>query len=238
MIPKPKVRSDRKSAIAVGVLFIIATVAAIISVGILAPIITDPDYLMKFSATANQVVIGALLDLLGAGAFVVLAVVIFPVLKKHNETIALGYVVARIIEAVPFIIANISLLSLITLSQEYISASAPEASYFVPVGSELLAVYDWNQLLGPRVFASLAAVPFYYLLYQSKLLPRWISVWGLIGAPLYLASGLLGMFGLLDPASPILILLFLPAALLEMVMAVWLIVKGFNSNPLETEERV
>jgi hypothetical protein len=93
-----------------------------------------------------------------------------------------------------------------------------------------LAAYDWNQLLGPRVFASLAAVPFYYLLYQSKLLPRWISVWGLIGAPLYLASGLLGMFGLLDPASPILILLFLPAALLEMVMAVWMIVKGFNSS--------
>ncbi len=221
-------KTTKNTAKLVGILFIIATVAAIISVGILAPILTDPDYLTNFSVNANRVVTGALLDLLGAGAFVALAVVIYPILKKHNETIAVGYIVARIIEAVPFIIANISLLSLVSLSQEYVGVSAPDTSYFMPVGSGLLAAYDWNQLLGPRVFASLAAVPFYYLLYQSKLLPRWISVCGLIGAPLYLASGLLGMFGLLEPTSPILILLFLPAALLEMVMAVWLIVKGFN----------
>jgi len=222
-------KTNKTTAKLVGTLFIIATVAAIISVVILAPILTDPAYLISFSENANLVVIASLLDLLGAAAFVGLAVVIYPILKKHNETIALGYVVARIIEAVPFIIANISLFSLITLSQEYIGASAPNASNFLPVGSGLLAAYDWTQLLGPRVFASLAAVPFYYLLYQSKLLPRWISVWGLIGAPLYLASGLIGMFDLLDPASPILIVLFIPAALLEMVMAVWLIVKGFNS---------
>ena len=232
MTTEMTLRTHKKTAIAVGVLFIIATVSAIISVVVLAPHITDPDYLTHFSASANQVVIGALLDLTGAGAFVALAVVLFPVLKKHHETIALGYVVARIIEAVPFIIANISLLSLITLSKEYLAAPALEAAYFVPAGSSLLAAYDWNQLIGPRVFASLAAVPFYSLLYQSKLLPRWISVWGLLGAPLYLASGLFGMFGVLDPASPILILLFLPAALLEMVMAVWLIAKGFNPSAI------
>ncbi len=91
-------------------------------------------------------------------------------------------------------------------------------------------------MLGPRVFASLAALPFYYLLFQSKLLPRWISVWGLIAAPLYLASGLLAMFDLVDPFSPILVLLFLPAALLEMVLAVWLIVKGFNSSETKSQE--
>jgi hypothetical protein len=90
-----------------------------------------------------------------------------------------------------------------------------------------------GQLLGARVFASLAALPFYYLLYQSRLLPRFISIWGLVGAPLYLASGLLAMFSLVDPLSPILILLFLPAALLEMVLAVWLIVRGFNRSATE-----
>jgi len=98
----------------------------------------------------------------------------------------------------------------------------------------LLATYDWTQLLGPRVLASLAALPFYTILYQSKLLPRWISVWGLIGAPLYFAACLLPMFGLLDPFSPIGVLLFLPAALLEMVLAVWLIVKGFNSSAIDS----
>lgn len=233
MTIKETASTNKKTARIVGILFIIATVAAIISVALLAPTLSDPDYLVTFSENKTQVVIGALLDLVGAGAFIALAVVIFPVFKKHSEPIALGYVVARIIEAIPFIIANVSLLSLLTLSQNYSQAASPDTAYFLPVGTGLLAAYDWNQLLGPRIFASLAALPFYYLLYQSKILPRWISVWGFIGAPLYLASGLIGMFGLVDPASPVLILLFLPAALLEMVLAVWLIAKGFNSSAVD-----
>jgi hypothetical protein len=235
MTTREKLNSSKKTARIVGVLFIIATVAGVLSQAFLGSILNSPDYLINVSANEYQVVIGAFLDLMGAGAFVGLAIAIFPIFKKHNERIALGYVVTRSFEAVPFIAANISLLSLLTLSQDYVQAAAPDASYFIPVGTGLLAAYDWNQLLGPRVFASLAALPFYYLLYQSKLLPRWISVWGLLGAPLYLASGLLGMFGLVDPFSPILVLLFLPAALLEMVLAVWLIVKGFNTSAIVSE---
>ena len=112
--------------------------------------------------------------------------------------------------------------------QEYVQAGT-DTAYFIPLGTGLLAAYDWTQLLGPRILAALAALPFYYLLYRSKLIPRWLSVWGLVGAPLYLASGLLGMFGL-DPYSEISILMFLPHALNEMVLAVWLIIKGFNSS--------
>lgn len=232
---KDKTNSSKRVAKIVSVLFIIATIAAILSVAFLGSVLSNPDYLISFSANGTQVLVGALLDLIGAGAFVGLAVVIFPILKKHNETIALGYVVARSFEAVPFVIANISLLSPVTLSQKYGQVGALDASNFLPVGASLRAVYDWTQLLGPRVLASLAALPFYYLLYQSKLLPRWMSVWGLIGAPLYLASGLLPMFGLVDLASPLLIILFIPAAVLEMVLAVWLIVKGFNSAAIVSE---
>ena len=226
---KPQ-ETSKKTARTVGILFIVATVAGILSVAFLGSVLADPDYLINFSRNANQVIIGALLDLLGAGAFVGLAIVIFPVLKKHNEAIALGYVVARMIEAVPFIIANTSLLAILALSQGYVSAATSDAPNFLPVGTGLRALYDGNQLLGPRVFASLAALPFYYLLYQSKLLPRWISVWGLLGAPLYFASGMLAIIGLVDPSSTFSILLFFPAALLEMVLAVWLIVKGFNEG--------
>ena len=230
MTIKGKTNSDKKTAITVGVLYIIATVAGILSIVLLGPLLADPDYLTNFAANANQIVTGALVDLIGAGAFVALAVIIFPILKRFSGRTALGYVVARSIEAVPFIIANISLLALLTLSQEYVQATAPDVSNFLPIGAGLLATYDWAQLLGPRIFASLAALPFYYLLYQSRLVPRWMSVWGLAAAPLYLASGLLAMYGIVDPFSPILVLLFLPAALLEMVLAVWLIVKGFNSS--------
>jgi hypothetical protein len=108
----------------------------------------------------------------------------------------------------------------------------PDAANFIPVSTGLRAIYDVAQLLGPRILASLAALPFYSLLYRTSLLPRWISVWGLLGAPLYFASGMLAIIGLVDPLSPILVILFLPAALLEMVLAIWLIVKGFNPTAL------
>ena len=124
--------TNKKTARRVGVLFIIATVAGILSVAFLGSVLSDPDYLVNFSTNANQVIIGALLDLLGAGAFVGLAVVIFPILKKHNETIAIGYVVARMIEAVPCIIANTSLLAILALSQGYVSSATSDASNFVP----------------------------------------------------------------------------------------------------------
>lgn len=217
-----------KTARIVGGLFIMATVTGALSVALLNPVLSDPNYLTHLSANANRVVGGALLDLIGAGAFVGLAVVIFPIFKRHNENIALGYVVARSFEAVPFIIANISLLSLLTLSQEYGQASAFDASGFPPAGIQFMAVYDWGQLLGPKIFAGLAGLPFYYLLYQSKLVPRFLSLWGLIGIPGILAAGFLAIFGF-NPYSTISILLFLPYALNEMVLAIWLIVKGFNS---------
>ena len=230
MTTKERVNSTRRTAIIVGVLFIIATVAGVLSVAFLGPVLANPDYLINFAANGNQIILGALLDLVGAGAFVGLAIVIFPVLKNHNESIAIGYIVARSFEAVPFIVANLSLLSLLVLSQEYVGMSTPDAANFMPVGTGLRATYDVAQLLGPRILASLAALPFYTLLYRTKLLPRWMSVWGLLGAPLYFASGMLAMIGLVDPLSPILVFLFLPAALLEMVLATWLILKGFNSS--------
>jgi hypothetical protein len=221
-------KMNKRTAMIVGILFIISTVAGVLNLGFLVPLLDDPEYLVNVSANENQWIIGVFLDLICAGAFVGIAVVIFPVLKRFNETIALGYVVARSFEAVPFIIGVIGLLSLLTLSQAYAQAGA-DVSHFQPLGTGLVAAYDWTQLLGPRIFAALAALPFYYLLYRSKLIPRWLSVWGLVGAPLYLISGLFGMFGL-DPFSTISILLFLPQALNEMVLAVWLIVRGFDSS--------
>lgn len=224
-----------KTARIVGALFILATVAGATSaLGILDPMLTAPDYLVKFSENENGVIIGAILDLIGAGAFVGVAIAIFPVFKKYNESIALGYIVARSFEAVPFIVANIILLGLLALGQDYVKAGATAASSFLPSSTALLAAYDWSQLLGPRVLAGLAALPFNYLLYKSRLIPRFISVWGLVGAMGSIVAGLLNMFGL-DPWSTVSGLLIFPHALNEMFLAVWLIVKGFNSPATAAE---
>jgi len=154
--------------------------------------------------------------------------VMFPILKKHDESLALGYVGARIFEGFFDAVMAIGLLLLLTLSQEFVNAGAPVASYFQTSGALLLAVYDWSNVLENFPYA-LGGLIFNYLLYKSKLIPRWLSVWGLIGATLMLATGLLRMF------DPSLIYLALPILVQEVVLAAWLIVIGFNSSAIASE---
>ena len=161
-------------------------------------------------------------------AVVVIPVMLFPIFKKHNEALALGYLASRIIESVILIVGSICLLSLLPLSQEFLKAGAPEASYFEVLGTLVLAISELIQLFGATIIFSLTALILNYVFYQSKLVPRFISVWGLIGVPLMFAAGLLGIFGF-SPFSTIGTLMVVPLALNEMVLAVWLIVKGFNS---------
>lgn len=221
--------SYRKTAIIVGVLFIIATVAGVLSL-LFTGSLNAPDYLIKVSANANQVIIGALLVLIMAFACAGIAIWLYPVIRKHNEALALGSVGFRLIEGVFHLVGVIGLLSLVTLSQEYVQAGAPDASYFQTSGTLLLAARDWAGVLGSFAFI-LGALMYYYIFYQSKLIPRWLSGWGLIGVPFWLAVSVLTMFGL-DPSSTISTLLYIPIAVNEMVLAVWLIVKGFNPSAI------
>jgi len=221
--------SNRKTAVVVGVLFIAATVLSLISTSLTGSVIGAPDYLVNVSANANQVIVGVLLLLAAALSVVLIPAMMFPILRQHNEGIALGYLGFRVIEAVTLAVDAISLLLLISLSREYVRAGVTAASYFQTSGALLLAAHDWAFPLNPIVFG-LGALMFYYLLYQSKLIPRWLSVWGLIGAPLVLLLGLLGMFG------DIVIYLALPIAVQEMVLAIWLIAKGFNPTATAGKE--
>jgi len=224
--------STRKTAIIVGALFITATVVSMLEyIVIFPPILNAPDYLVNVSENENQAIIGVLFYLTNCAAVVVIPIMLFPIFKKYNEALALGYIGSRIIESVTLIVGSISLLSLLTLSQEYTQAAAPDDTYFQTLGTLLLAVTDWTHLLGAMIVFSLSAVILNYLLYQSKLIPRFISVWGLIGAISLLAAGLLGMFGL-SPSSTISIFLTIPIGLNEMVLAVWLIGKGFNLSAI------
>ena len=140
--------SNRKTAIIVGAFFIIATVAFSLSEIILPPILDDPDYLIDVSANENQVIIGALLVLIDSIAVAGIGIVIYPILKKHNETSAFGYAGTRIAEGVLFSINVITILTLLTLSKEFVMAGAPDASYYQTLGTLLIAAGDWSFLLG------------------------------------------------------------------------------------------
>jgi len=226
------VNSNRKTAVIVGVLFISATVSAVLAGLFLESILNDPDYLIRIAANENQVLIAVLLELILAVSVVGIAVFLFPIFRKHNEALALGYVGIRILEAVIIIVGAISALLLLTLSREYV-AGVPDASSFQTSSTLLLAERDWTFLLGPVIVFTLNSLILNYLLYQSKLVPRFISVWGLIGATLLLAAGLLAMFDIYSIESTT--LLAAPIGVNEMFLAVWLIVKGFNSSAIVPE---
>ena len=215
-----------------GVLFIIGTVAGILSVVLTGPILGNPDYLLKVSAHENQIIAGALFVLIMGFALALVPVMMFPILKKYNEALALGYIVFRgALETVTYIVMAITWLFLLPVSQEYVKAGAPDASYLQTLGAVLLAGHESIDPVLAIIFC-LGALIFYYLLYQTNLIPRWLSGWGLVAIIVWLAVGLLAMFHLIDPMSTIRNVLALPIALQEMVMAVWLIVKGFNPSAI------
>ena len=217
-----------KTARIVGALFIVATVAYSLGVVLLDPFLGGSDYLTNISANKNTLIIGTFLVLIDAVAVAGIAIVLYPVLKKHNETLALGYVGARIGESVLFSVNVITTLTLLTLSQEFVQAGSLDTSYYQTLGTVLLAAGNWAYLLGLGLAFAISAMILNFVLYQSKLIPRWLSCWGFVGAALVFANYLLESFGI-NPVE----ILFLPIAVQEMVFAVWLIVKGFNKESMQ-----
>jgi len=158
-------------------------------------------------------------------------VVLYPILRRYNEVLALGYVVFRgALETVTYFVTAISWLLLLALGQLYVQSGASAASGFLAPGALLLKAGELSSLTG--IVFCLGALMFYTVLCQSRLVPRWISVWGLVALIPYLAAEFLALFALLDPLSATASLLHIPLAVQEMVLAVWLIVKGFSPSAL------
>jgi hypothetical protein len=221
--------TNRKATTIAGLLYIIGTVAGVLSV---VSIVDDPDYLIKVSANENQVIIGAFFQFIMAAAYVGIAISLYPILRKYNKGLALGFVSFRIIAGVFIIIGVIILLLLLPLSQEFVKAGAPGSSYFQTLGGLLRTGRDLVNHVAMILALSIGGLMFYYVLYQSKLVPRWLSGWGLVGTTLTILASFLIMFRLIEIISPTYLVLNLPMALQEMVLAVWLIVKGFSSSAI------
>jgi Domain of unknown function (DUF4386) len=229
------VDTHRQAAISVGVMFIIATVTAILGVLFYQPILTGPDYLINGAAHTNQVVLGVLMELILVCTAIGTAIGLFPVLRPYGERMALGHLFFRFLEAVAIFIGIVSVLSLLTLSQAFVAAGAPDASAYQAAGTLLLGVKTWTFMLGPLFFLGLNTLMYSYLLFKSKLVPRPLAILGLSGAALVLCDALLVLFGLTTQAYAPALLLAMPIAVYEMILAVWLIVKGFNSSAIASQ---
>jgi len=226
-----RIEPIRRTAVIVGVLFITATVAYSIGIALIDPIIDSPDYLTEIAENENQVKIGSLFVLIDAVAVVGIAVMIFPVLRRVNESLALWYVGARITESILFIAYVFSVLMLVTLSQNSANAGAIDAPHLQISGDQLAAMGEWIDVINYTAVFAVGALFLYSMLYISKLVPRFLSAWGFIGAICCIVAGLSIMFGV-DSSSMVVIALFLPIAVNEMALAIWLIAKGFNPSAL------
>ncbi len=226
-----QMNSDRKIARIAGTLFLTGTVTGLLPTFFIGSHLDAPDYLTSISANGNQIMIGALFALIAAFVSGSIAISLYPVLKRYNEALALASVGFRLVEAVFYMVNIIGLLALLLLSQEFVKAGSPKASSFQLLGTLALAIRDWaGFVFGVSAF-SLGALMYYVVLYQSQLIPRWLSGWGLIATVLTLAAALLMMFGE-KPLSPLMISLIFPIFLQEIVLAGWLIVKGFKSSAI------
>lgn len=225
--------SERKTAIVAGALFIIATVASLMGSSFTGPILGASDYLTSISVNGTPIMVGALLSFIAAAASSGIAISLYPVLRKHNEGLALGSVGFRLIEGVFYMVGAVCLLSLVTVSQEYVSAASQGTYYFQTLSHLLLTVHDLAGFVFGVLAFGVGALMYYSIFYQTRLIPRWLSVWGLVAILLLLAASLLTLFdGEPFSISGNLIVLALPIALQEMVMAVWLIAKGFDSSAI------
>jgi hypothetical protein len=222
--------SNRKRAIVIGLLFIAAAVFSILGLASYGPILNNPDYMIAGPTSENQLVLGAIFELLTAAAVAGTAITFFPILRKRNESAALGYAGFRLLEAVLIIMGLVSLLALLSLRQAYVSGALVDGPSLQTADELLRSVHAWAFIIGPNFMLGINTLLYSYLLYRMRIVPRAIAVLGLVGAVSIFVAALLEMFGIIAQTSVQGIMLALPVATYEMTLAIYLIVKGFKSS--------
>lgn len=221
----------RRYALATGALYLITFAASIpAAFYFLTPVLDDPAYILG-TGSGTRVVIGSLLEAVTALACIGTAVAVYPVARRHSETLALGFVTTRMVEAAVILVGVLSLLTFVTLRQDVAGTAGADEASLLTTGRALVAVRDHAFLLGPNVCAALNALLFGTLLYRFRLVPRVIPALGLIAAPLLLAATLATILGLTEHGS----VWWIPGAALifvwELSLGIYLVVKGFRPAP-------
>jgi len=224
--------ATRKTALIAGVFFLITFAASIPALLLYDPVLNNTHYIVGAGAD-TRVAFGAFLEVLLAIANIGSAVVLFPILKRQRESVALGYVASRILESTIIVVGLISLLSIVTLRQDLAGAGGADHASLVLVGRALVAFHDWTFLLGPAFCAGFGTgLLLGYLMYTSGLVPRWMALIGLIGGSLVFASAVAVLFGVYDQGSSVNGLLTAPEFVWELSLGIYLTFWGFRPSPI------
>ncbi|MGE3270302.1 MAG: DUF4386 domain-containing protein [Chloroflexota bacterium] len=212
-----------------GVLFLITFITAIPALILFGPVLHDPSYVTGDGADA-RIFFGAILELLLIVANIGTALALYPVMKYQNEGLALGYVAARIVECVFIAVGILAVLSVVTLRQH---AGSLDTGTLLALSAALVAVKDWTFLLGPGFVVGIGnGLMLGYLMYRSNLMPRALSLLGLVGGPLVCASGIAVMFGVMAAGSVGQFVATIPEIAWELSLGIYLSIRGFRPAPL------
>jgi hypothetical protein len=227
--------AHRRAAVIVGVLFISAIVLLFVGQALYDPILGSPDYLDKAYPARIKVIGGLLIEFTGTVlAIALLPAFLYPILKGHNEALALGYLGFRLLEVVLHAVDKLNKLVLVHLSRSHLEGGGMDATTLQAIGDSIQSQSYWAFWLSIVAFG-VGALILYPVLYKSKLVPRWISAWGFLAAVLLLVGTVLPELGLLAGLSGVALQLVfvLPIPLNEIVLALWLIVKGFDAGAVQ-----
>jgi len=220
----------RKNAKIIAILLITAASSSIVGLILYNPILKEVNYLISGKENANQIIVGAICELILVVSVISTAFMLFPYLKRQHESLAMGYVCFRFLEAVIIVIGIISVLALLTLSQNFSKNDGTNLSTYQLSGIVLKSIHDWTFILGPNFFLGINTMIYSYLFYKSKLIPRFISLLGITGAVLIFLAAILEMFNVIAQISAWGIILALPIFTYEMSLAGWLIFNGFKMD--------
>ncbi|HLJ60279.1 MAG TPA: DUF4386 domain-containing protein [bacterium] len=221
--------SPRKLAIAAGICYLTTHVTSVAALILYGPILNNVNYIIG-SGPDTRVLLGAFCEVILAFAIIGSAVALFPVVKRQNEAVALGYVGLRTLEAGIIAIDVASLLAVVTLRQQLAGAASSDTASLVALGRGLVALHNWTFLIGPSFTSGTNTVLIAYLMYTSRLVPRFIPVLGLIGGPLVFASVTGVLFGVYGQYSTVPAVAAVPEFAWELTLAIYLIAKGFNPS--------
>lgn len=209
-----------------GIFFVVGTIAGIFSV---IPSIDSTNYLIEAANNESQVIIGAIFQFVMAMAYFGFAVLIYRNLKQCGETTSIGFISLRIIATIFNILGVIIILLLLILSKDYMNSAPSEFSSYRITGLILKNSRDLINHVAMISVHCISGFMLYYILFKTKLVPRWLSLWGVIGTVITFVTTMMVMFGSIDIISSLYIGLSIPMALVELVFAIWLIAKGYNS---------
>jgi len=217
----------RRNTIIAGILIIAGMVAGFLSV---APAVDSPEYLSSAAENTNQVITGAIFQFIMSIAYLGFALALFPLIRNRYQGLALGFLSFRIVASVLVIIGTIILVSILALSQEYLRLLPLDSSNFEALGNLLKSTRDLINHVFMILVLCIANMLFYIHMIKTKLIPLWLSVLGLVGVLSAATASLLVLFGSVEIITSEYIILNIPTALQELILAIWLIIKGFDKT--------